>query len=179
METLQARIEEARQTKVIIDGNKVQRVGKGSIDLGGIAKGYFLKKAAEILKAKRVDKYLLNVGSSSMLLGDSNIGDGSFEINPKGHQNQKFYAKSTSLSTSSIDQQSYVIDDVTYSHIIDPHDGNAIPNYDMVTFIGEDPCFLDAATTACMHMDADQIKSLGLKGFALSGEDVKYRYGLD
>lgn len=63
-------LNEANNTSLAIEGNKVIVNGDGNIDLGGVAKGYATNKAYEYLKQNNVKYYLLNAGSSNILLGE-------------------------------------------------------------------------------------------------------------
>ena len=177
-DALEDKLEKAHQTSFEIEGNLVRRIGEGSFDLGGVAKGYYLLKAQEILKAKGVTKYQINLGKSSVLLGDSGVGDGIFNVSIKNHDNVRFKLKNAAISTSSIQEQSYKIDGVTYSHIFNPNNGSAISNYDVVTLVGDDPCYLDACSTAFMHMDIESIRSSNIQCVVIKDAKVVYSNGL-
>ena len=49
--------------------NYVQRKGEATLDLGGITKGFALDRIYDILKSNKVTDYIINCGSSSIMLG--------------------------------------------------------------------------------------------------------------
>ena len=172
-------LSEANQTTLEIKKNTVQRFGAGEIDLGGLAKGYFLKEAKILLEEAGATEYVINLGSSSILFGESPIQGERYSVIPEEHPDLTFPLSCSSLSTSSIYKQSYKIGENTYTHVIHPKNGSAIARHDMVTFVGDDPFFLDAATTAAMNMEIEEIEALGLDGFVIDGEEAVYHHGLD
>ena len=175
---LEAAIERAHQTSFEIVDNKVRRLGEGSFDLGGVAKGYYLLKAKDTLKEKALEKYQINLGRSSVLLGDSGVGDGNFNINIKNHENVRFKIKNLAISTSSTQEQTHKIGGVTYSHIFNPSNGSAICNYDVVTLVGDDPCYLDACSTAFMHVELESIQASNIQCVIIKDAKVVYSNGL-
>ena len=179
--TLSSLVEEAKNTSYEINGNKIRRIGNGMFDFGGCAKGYFLWKAMDWIQQEEASKYLLNLGRSSILFGDSGMDEGNFEFIPDPYPNQRFKAKNASLSTSSVFDQSYTIDGTTYSHIIHPSDGNAIPMHEYVTLVGENPFLLDIYSTAFMNMKVEDIgitlKDSSIKGFVIDKGKKVFSYG--
>ena len=172
-------LEEAKDTTVAIDGNKIRRVGEGEIDFGSIAKGYFLSQMKKRIDEEHLCKYYFDMGSSSILFGEYPADDNSFfVVNVKGNETISFKAKNIALSTSAISEQRHVIDDEVYSHIISPIDGSAQPLHEMVTFIGAEAWYLDALTTAAMNMPVEEIEKLGIDGFVIDNGEVTYRHGV-
>jgi thiamine biosynthesis lipoprotein len=109
-----------------MDLEYVTRVGEAEIDLGGIAKGYALDIAKQYLDSKKVTKYIIDAGSSSILLGEKDTKDGLFNIGLKDIKNAYLKAKNCFVSTSGTSEQLTVIDGVKYSHIVNPKTGSVV-----------------------------------------------------
>ena len=162
-------LEKALATSVEINGNQAKRKGEGKIDLGGLAKGYCCRKLKETLDSKGYSKYLVNGGTSSLLIGEKGSGDGTVRvIMSDAEEETSFHAKNASVSCSSVNRQHYEIDGVTYSHIIDPSNGMAVSKYQAVYLLGEDACALDAYSTAAMVRDLDFAEFLEEKGIKVA-----------
>lgn len=158
-------LEKALATSVAINGNQAKRNGEGKIDLGGLAKGYCCQKLKETLDSKGYSKYLVNGGTSSLLIGEKGSGDGTVRvIMSDAEEETSFHAKNASVSCSSVNRQHYEIGGITYSHIIDPCSGLALSKYRAVYLLGDDPCALDAYSTAAMVRDLDFAEFLEGKG---------------
>ncbi len=138
----------------------IQRIGEATIDLGGIAKGYVLQKVYEYLRGHGVNKYIINGGFSSILLGEKNTKSGLFTVGLKEVKNAYIQAKNCFISTSSIYQQGVEINGVTYSHIINPVTGSAINENDGVIVISDNGAYGDAMSTSLMNNTLDEIKSI-------------------
>ena len=160
------------------DGNVVKRIGDAEIDLGGIVKGYALDKCYEYLKDNNIGKYLLNAGSSSILLGEKNSKDGFFSVGLKDLPNAYLKLKNCFVSTSGVKEQGVTIDGVTYSHIIDPHTGSAINENDAVIVISDKGYYGDAMSTSLMMNNIDEIKQIeqehNIKVIVVKDNSIKY-----
>ena len=146
-----------------LDGNKIQKEGPAEIDLGGIAKGYALDVVKSYLDAKEMTQYLINAGSSSILLGEKNTKDGLFNVGLKDINNGYLKLKNCFVSTSSISEQNAVINDVTYSHIINPLTGSALSVNDVVIVVSNNGYQGDALSTSMMMNTVEEIKELETK----------------
>ena len=140
---------------------KDSSIGRASLDLGGIAKGYAAKKAKEKAESYGWKNYYINGGNSTMVLGEAEQNDGYFTIAWKDDiPSKKMKIKSTCLSTSSMTVQGVEIEGKMYSHLINPFTGEASPSITGVTLLGEDPAMLDAFSTALMWMGEEGRLSL-------------------
>ena len=146
-----------------LDGNKIQKEGPAEIDLGGIAKGYALDVVKSYLDAKEMTQYLINAGSSSIILGEKNTKDGLFNVGLKDINNGYLKLKNCFVSTSSISEQNAVINDVTYSHIINPLTGSALSVNDVVIVVSNNGYQGDALSTSMMMNTVEEIKELETK----------------
>ncbi len=142
------------------DNNVVQRLGDAEIDLGGIAKGYVLDKTYEYLQTKEIKNYLIDAGSSSILLGEKNNKDGLFSVGLKEVQNTYLKLKNCFVSSSGISEQGVTINGVTYSHIVNPINGSAINENDAVIVISDKGYYGDAISTSMMMNTVEEIKEI-------------------
>ncbi len=141
--------------------NLIKRLGEAEIDLGGIAKGYTLDVIKDYLDSKEYKHYIINGGSSSILLGEKNLGDGCFTVGmQKELPGAYFKAKNCFISTSSNSEQGVEIDGTVYSHIINPITGSAITNYDSVIVLSEDGYLGDALSTSMMMNTIEEIEQI-------------------
>ena len=145
-----------------VNENTVKRVGDSEIDLGAVAKGYALDKAKEYLDEKGYTKYLIDAGSSSILLGEKSGGE-NFKIKISDLNNTYISAKNCYISTSSLSRQKVVIDNQAYSHIINPINGNAINLHDTVIVISESGYLGDILSTDFINESLDSISQLEVK----------------
>ena len=142
------------------ENNIVQRLGEAEIDLGGIAKGYALDKAFEYLQTKEIKNYLIDAGSSSILLGEKNTKDGLFSVGLKEVPNTYLKLKNCFVSSSGISEQGVTINGTTYSHIINPVNGSAVNENDAVIVISDKGYYGDAISTSMMMNTVEEIKEI-------------------
>ena len=144
------------------ENNVVSRSGEAEVDLGGIAKGYVLDEVYSYLTSKEYKHYLVNAGSSSILLGEKDSKDGLFNvgIDSKILSNKYLKLKNCFISTSSISEQGVEIDEKMYSHIIDPKTGNAINEQDAVIVVSNKGYIGDALSTSMMLNTVEEIKEI-------------------
>lgn len=158
--------------------NKVQRLGKALIDLGGIAKGYLLDKVKEYLVSKNISKYLIDAGRSSILLGEKEGGE-DFVISISDLNHKRIKLKNSVLSTSGTSEQHVVIDDKTYSHIVNPFTGSALAKYDAIIVISDLAYKGDAFATSLMNNTIEEIKEIennsNIKVIVAKGGEVLYK----
>ena len=142
------------------DNNTVYKTGDAEIDLGGIVKGYALDKVSDYLKSQNIEKYLINAGFSSILLGKKDTDDGYFTVKISDLNNTYIKLKDCVVSTSSKSVQGVKIGDVTYSHIINPINGSAINMNDAVIVVSSSGALGDALSTSMMMNTVEEIKSI-------------------
>ena len=162
-EVIKEELDKIANTTVIINNHQFTKEGKAEIDLGGIAKGYVLDIVHDYLDDKQIKNYLIDAGSSSILLGEKKTKDGFFNISLKDIPSTYMKVKNCVVSTSGTSEQGVLINGVTYSHIINPYTGSAINNYDEVIVISSDGAFGDALSTSMMFNTLDEIKELETK----------------
>ena len=142
-----------------VNETTVKRVGDAEIDLGSVAKGYALDKIKEYLDHQNFTKYLIDAGSSSLLLGEKK-NNKNFKIKIENLDNAFIHAKNCFISTSSSSRQKVEIDGQIYSHIINPITGSAINEHDAVIVISDKGYLWDILSTAFNNESLDSIKEL-------------------
>ena len=147
------------ETSLKIEGNHVELIGNGNLDLGGVAKGYATSKAKEYLDSVECTRYMLDAGASNIVLGNKN-GE-NFKIGfSKALGNGYFCTlsmKDKSIATSSIREQKCLIDDKYYSHLLNPITGYPATLYETLSIFGEDSKELDVYSTACFSMEVEDL----------------------
>jgi len=123
------------------------------IGLGGIAKGYIVDRAAEVLKQAGVRAFLVQAGGD--LYGAGRKPDGSPWISgiqdPRGPEGSSFATielTDHAFSTAGDYARSYVIGKRRYHHIIDPHTGYPATASRSVTVWAADATTADAIDDA-------------------------------
>ena len=155
-------VEKIQNTSIVLtqEGNKfyAARQGEGEIDLGAITKGYTLDYVSSYFRNVEVEKYSVNCGSSSIVIGKSEEESNDFRIILKDIPNKCFYAHDVFIGTSGVSERGKVIDGVQYSHIVNPTTGSAINNYDMAYVIGSNGALCDVLSTVFMISSVDEVK---------------------
>ena len=142
------------------EDNIIQRLGQAEIDLGGIAKGYALDRVQDYLIEHNRASYIVDAGSSSILLGKKPTKDGLYTVGLKDVDGAYIKTKNCFVSTSSKSVQGVEIDGVTYSHIINPITGSAINENDAVIVISDKGYYGDVMSTSMMMNTIDEIKEI-------------------
>ena len=165
-----------------LDNNQVRRNGDAQIDLGGIAKGYSLDIVKNYLKDNNIKNYLINAGSSSILVGEKkSANNGLYRIGlpKKEYPNHHIKVKNCVISTSGSSEQGKTIERVKYSHIINPITGNAVNNYDSIIVVSEDGYLGDALSTSMMFNTIEEIKAVeqaqNVKVIVIKDHQLLYR----
>ncbi|MBP5216510.1 MAG: FAD:protein FMN transferase [Bacilli bacterium] len=156
-EEIQACIDEMNDSSLVLDETNlsVRRIGTAKIDLGAIAKGYAAQKAREWIIANGFKAYLVDAGTSSILLGEKDLQGSSWNVGIRGIA-KKMNVKNVCIGTSGIDAQEAIIDGVEYSHIVNPFTGSAHVDYFGVTLLGQDAGVLDVLSTAFILMGVEE-----------------------
>ena len=135
--------------------SKIKFAGQGvRIDLGGIAKGYAIDRAGEILKKHGVENFIVNYGGDMLVCG--NKGGKPWSIGIKKPDKPSEIMKKLELGTSGCKgvatsgdyERFFTIEGEIFSHIMNPKTGKPVKNAKSVTVIGENAVSADAAATA-------------------------------
>lgn len=143
---------------------KLPAVGM-KIGLGGIAKGWALDQASDLLSKDHIHDYLIVAGGQVMASG---LKDGRpWEIgirDPRGGQGDYFATvpvSDTSVSTSGDYERFFLVNGIRYHHILDPRTGMPTRGLRSATVVSPDATLADALSTALMVMGKE-------KGLALA-----------
>lgn len=153
-EDISAALSKVDYRKIQIDGNKVA-LTDGSIDLGGIAKGYVADRVVQFLKEKGVSEGIVNIGGNVYCFGkEATVGI------KKPFSNELIATvkgKEGTFVTSGIYERYIEKDGRIYHHIIDPATGYGVEN-DLagVTVIGNSSADADALSTVCMLLGSSE-----------------------
>ncbi len=153
---------EIEQRRRFVDYRRVEldapaqrvRIPKGQkLGLGGIAKGYIVDRAADVLKKRGIQAFLVQAGGD--LYGAGRKPDGSPWVS--GIQDPRaaggvFFATieltDHAFSTAGDYARSYVVGEHRYHHIIDPHTGYPATACRSVTVWADDAITADAIDDA-------------------------------
>jgi thiamine biosynthesis lipoprotein len=123
-----------------------------SIDLGGIAKGYAVDKAIEVLRAEGMNNAVVQAGGQVTAIGRNADGkkwlvDVRNFFRANGHF-ERLELENMDVATSGDYERFVTIDGRRYSHIIDPRTGRPVEGASSVSIIAKDGATADAWSTA-------------------------------
>lgn len=128
------------------------------IDLGGIAKGYAVDRGIAVLRARGVERAMVNAGGDTRIIGDRfgrpwmvgirNPDDG-------GKVALRLPLEDTAISTSGDYERYFEEDGVRYHHILDPRTGESASKVRSVTIIADTATRSDALTKSVFIMGAE------------------------
>ena len=112
------------------------------IDLGGYAKGYALDRAATLLHQRGINDALINIGGNVLALGKH--GERSWKVGIQHPRKSGAIASlelhdGEAIGTSGDYQRYFMIGNVRYCHIINPHTGYPMQAVQEVTVITHGP----------------------------------------
>jgi len=145
------------------DGIRVFRDGV-RFDLGGIAKGFALDESLRILNEQGIDAALIDAGGD-IRLGNPPPGESGWKIGIASlaeNAESAFYLRLSNVGiATSGDTFRYVeIDNVRYSHLIDPRTGEPLTRHAVVSVIAPDAITADAFASACCVLTPEQALKL-------------------
>lgn len=156
---------------IMISGNKVQ-FGNDAvrINLGGIAKGYAVDRAADIISRCGITKALVSAGGDSRIIGDREQGHPwiigiQHPRDPAGVA-LRLPLSNTAMSTSGDYQRFFIDNGNRVHHIINPDTGRSATASWSATVIGPDALTTDALSTTIFILGAIEGMALieGLEG---------------
>lgn len=122
------------------------------IDLGGIAKGFALDAALEVLRQEGVPRAMVEAGGD-MALGDAPRGEPGWRVGIAGLDPRQppiwmCHLANVAVATSGDAYQFLEIDGERYSHILDPRTGYGVTHRGTVTVFADDAITADAWASA-------------------------------
>lgn len=131
------------------------------LDPGGIAKGYALDEAAQVLRGRGVNRFLVS-GGGDMVAGEAPPGQsgwrvaiGLADLTPAPAP--RFVSlRNYALATSGDLFQRVEIGGVRYSHIVDPRTGLALTDHGLVTLLAPDGITADALSKVVSVLGPDE-----------------------
>jgi FAD:protein FMN transferase len=138
--------------------------GDMRLDLGGVAKGYILERARDVLRQRGITRTLLEAGGD-IVVGDPppdadgwHIGVTTTDLLLVARTKA---LSNAALSTSGDTEQFSEIAGVRYSHIVDPRTGLGVTSRAMAWVIADDAALADAlATTFTIVSDSARARLL-------------------
>ncbi len=131
-------------------------LGKATLDLGAVAKGYIADKLAEHFKENSVENVIIDLGGNVAVLGEYTVG-----IRNPSSPDEVFATirlKDKSAVTSGDYQRYFEYEGKRYHHIIDPRTGySAQSGISSVTVISPSSMHADALSTAIFILGEDAI----------------------
>jgi thiamine biosynthesis lipoprotein len=133
-----------------------------TLDVGAIAKGYAVEMAAQMLEARGITGYVINVGGNIRTVGTK--GDGSKWLagieNPDASSDEPYIAyvelSGESIVTSGSYQRYYLVNGQRYHHIIDRETLMPATGFLSVSVICKSSAQADALSTALFCMSPDE-----------------------
>jgi FAD:protein FMN transferase len=138
------------------------------LDLSAVAKGYAVDVLAELLEENNISNYLVEIGGEISGRGrnaEGNLWQIAIEAPLRSAQNREPFQiigiSGLSLASSGDYRNFFEVDDIHYSHTIDPSSGSPINhNLASVTVIAETTAIADALATAFNVMGIEQAMAL-------------------
>lgn len=129
------------------------------IDLGGIAKGYAVDQAIDILQQCGITKAMVSAGGDSKILGDHGGRPWSVGVKHPRQQDQIMLTlplSNVAISTSGDYERFFIDNGERVHHIIDPNTGKSARESWSTTVIGPDGLTTDALSTSLFVLGAEQ-----------------------
>jgi thiamine biosynthesis lipoprotein len=123
------------------------------LDLGGIAKGYAVDRAVEILRENGVTAALVSSGTSSLYALGAPPGERGWRVNVRdpfeaGEAADVVWLKNYSLSASGNYEKFFTLGGRTYAHIMDPRTGRPVEDMLASAVLAPSATESDALSTA-------------------------------
>ena len=133
------------------------------LDLGGIAKGYAVDRAAQILRASGVTSAFITSGSSSICAIGAPPGQKAWRVEvddplDRSHKVETIDLKDRSISTSGCHEKTFESGGRTYCHIMDPRTGRPIEGLISATIITQSGVEAEVLSKALMVMGIEKAR---------------------
>jgi thiamine biosynthesis lipoprotein len=130
------------------------------IDLGGIAKGYAVDRAVDVLRSNGITSALVSSGMSSIYALGSPPGRQGWEISLRSPYDPRqagdvFHLENWSLSTSGNYEKFFKIEGKNYCHIMNPHTGWPVEGRLSAAVLAATGTDTDGRSAGCFVMGVD------------------------
>lgn len=157
---------------------------KQKITLGGIAKGYAVDKAIEVLQGKGIQSALVNAGGDMMTIGTKPDGE-KWNVALADPRDKKNTIDIIELNGNAVvtsgDYERYFTEDKSFHHIVDPRTGYSATELISVTIVADNAMDADAISTAVFVLGrekgAELMKELGVYGTIVTANKYVIRIG--
>ncbi len=144
------------------------RSGYCQLDFGSIGKGFVAQKVLDFLVAKGFSNVLVDAGGK-IVCTQTNNQSGTWKIGvelPMSYQiaNKLLEVKNTSVSSSGKTYQTFTINNISYSHVLNPKTGWPFEHSKSATVVVSDGKVSDWLATAATMLDINELKEM-LKEF--------------
>lgn len=152
-QTLKITLERVGWQNITIADSQITLKNDAEINLGGIAKGYAVDRALEVLRASSVRSALVDAGGDIACFGSPPDQDAwrvgiRDPLHPERVLPTVLLLKDRAVATSGSYIQKVIINGKTYSHIIDPRTGYPVEQAVSATVIARNCTTADALATA-------------------------------
>jgi thiamine biosynthesis lipoprotein len=135
------------------------------LDLGGIAKGYAVDRAAEILQARGVQAALVSGGASSIYALGAPPGERAWRIHLRHPYEKKktgdiVWLKNYSLEVSGSFEKFFKLRGKTFCHILDPRSGRPVEAMLMAAILAPRGVEIDALSTTLFVLGAEKSRAI-------------------
>ncbi len=146
--------------KIALSGKKIFFKEKGmGITLDGIAKGYIVDRAAEVLERYGIENYLINAGGDIRVKGEKSRGRpwriAIQDPEKRGNYPDVICMKEGAIATSG-NYEIYFDREKLFFHIIDPRTGRSPLTDISVSVVSKTACDADALSTAVFVMKPEE-----------------------
>ncbi|MBI1912280.1 MAG: FAD:protein FMN transferase [Deltaproteobacteria bacterium] len=153
------------------------------LNLGGVAKGYIVKNAIEVLKNNGVERGIVHAGGDMSVFQKDEKKPfviGIQDPRKKGKLLGEAYVYNGAATTSGDYERYFIKDNIRYHHILDPATGFPANRSRSATIVAEDPTLADALSTAVFVMGVEKgmplIESLdNVEGVIVDSEGRIYK----
>ena len=149
------------------EGNLVRLRRRGvRLTLGGVAKGYIVDRAMDVLERMGVREALINAGGDVKAMGQRVWRIGIQHPRKEGSLLGILDLRSGAVATSGDYQRFFIREGKRYHHILDPDTGMPVEGLQSVTILAPEAWYADALATAVFVMGGDGGRRLieGLEG---------------
>jgi len=134
------------------------------LDLGGIAKGYAVDRAVEVLRRRGVAAALVSSGGSTIYGFGSPPGRAGWDVTIQDPVDSRKAAlpltlKDRALSVAGRSEKSFEVGGVTYSHIMDPRTGRPVQGVLSVAVLADTGTAGDALDDALFVMGVERARA--------------------